>query len=227
MSTSTKDDIKVMISKLLALPGASSALKLNSDTVERAYEAYIWSLCKRAVEAAGGRADLCGINSGMDPRPVVLRGAPGNMSSTDQDYCYISCELGEKKFEIHLDVQYEGSSKAPHEIDISFYDQDSADMVRATGRLPKSAKLIAAIECKFYTAAPPSIAQGREFVGLLSDFTGTRMNAFVSNRAAKNLGKYFANKSRIDPFTDLTPDNPNTENMFICKIEHALLKWAQ
>lgn len=223
----TKAEMKARINDLLALPGAHSALQLNSDTIARAYEAYVWSLCKRAVETVGGRAVLTGINTGDNPRLIVLRGAPGNMSSTDQDYCYIDCELGEKTFEIHLDVQYEGTSKAPHEIDISFCDRDSADAVRATGRLPRSAKLLVAIECKFYTAAPPGIAQGREFVGLLSDFTNTRMNAFVSNRAAQNLGKYFANKSRIEPFTDLVPGDPDAENLFVYNVGQALRKWAQ
>lgn len=222
-----KAELKKKIDDLLALSGAHSALQLNADTMARAYEAYVWALCKRAVETFGGQAVLTGINSGPDPRPIVLRGAPGSMSSADQDYCYIDCTLGEKTFEIHLDVQYEGTSKAPHEIDISFCERDSADAVRATGRLPKSAKLIMAVECKFYTAAPPGIAQGREFVGLLSDFPNTRMNAFVSNRAAQNLGKYFANKSRIDPFTNLVPGDPVAENAFVYNIGQALRKWAQ
>lgn len=224
---STKAEIEKKIDDLLGLSGVRGALQFNSNTVERAYEAYVWSLCKRAVELVGGHTILRGINSGPNPRPIILRGAPGSMSSPDQNYCYIDCKLGEKSFEIHLDVQYEGSSKAPHEIDVSIYDHDSADEVRRAKRLPKSAKLIAAIECKFYTAAPPSIAQGREFVGLLSDFTNTKVNAFVSNRAAQNLGKYFANKSRIAPFTDLVPGNSDAENFFVYNIGQALRKWAQ
>ena len=44
---------KEEINQLLDLASRSQILTLNSDTVERAYEAYIWSLCKQAVEEAG------------------------------------------------------------------------------------------------------------------------------------------------------------------------------
>lgn len=40
------------------------------------------------------------------------------MASTTQDFCYINCELNGKCFEIHLDVQYEGTSGATHEIEL-------------------------------------------------------------------------------------------------------------
>lgn len=222
---STKADLESKIDRLLSLPGSSRLLQLNSNTVERAYEAYIWALCKRAVERAGGNAVLTGILSGQNPSPIVLRGSPGSMSSTAQNYCYIDCELHGKQFEIHLDVQYEGSSKATHEIDVSIYDHEGADMVRNTGRLPRSGKLLLAIECKFYTAAPVNTVQGREFVGLIRDFTKTRMNVFASNQATQNLKVYFTNKP-IEPFTNLEPSNPNTEDRFVECIAQALLKWA-
>lgn len=223
----TKKDIKKEIDRLLAFASKSQILTLNSDTVERAYEAYIWSLCKRAVEEAGGHAVLTGINSGDNPHQIILRGAPGSMASTAQDFCYIACRLNGKEFEIHLDVQYEGSSGASHEIDVSVYDQASADVVRRNGGLPRSGKLIMAIECKFYTASVPSAGLGRGFVGLVKDYPGTRLNAFVSNKASKNLDKYFTNKSNIEPFTDLEPGKDAAAERFVRIIEQALRKWSK
>lgn len=223
----TKADIKKEIDRLLGLAGTSHILTLNSDTIERAYEAYIWGLCKRAVEEAGGSADLRGILSGGNPNPIVLRGAPGSMASSMQDFCYIDCQLNGKEFEIHLDVQYEGASGASHEIDVSIYDHASAEAVRATRRLPKSSKLIMAIECKFYMASIPSAALGRGFVGLVKDYPGTRMNAFVSNKATENLDKYFTNKTNIEPFTDLDPSKDAAADRFVRNIEQALRKWAK
>uniref|UniRef100_UPI003FEE469D hypothetical protein n=1 Tax=Parasutterella excrementihominis TaxID=487175 RepID=UPI003FEE469D len=94
------------------------------------------------------------------------------------------------EFEIHVDVQYEGSSGASHEIDVSIYDHVSAEAVRSNGGLPRSSKLIMAIECKFYMPSVPNAALGRGFVGLVRDYPGTRLNAFVSNKASKNLNKF-------------------------------------
>ncbi len=222
----TKDDIKKEIDRLLST-APSGVLTLGSDTIERAYEAYIWSLCKRAVEEAGGSAVLKGIVSGCNPQNVVLRGAPGSMASQTKDFCYIECHLEEKKFEIHLDVQYEGTSGAYHEVDVSIYDHASAEAVRASGWMPKSGKLIMVIECKFYTAAVPSTGLGRAFVGLVKDCNGARLNAFVSNKASKNLDKYFTNKANIEPFTDLDPAKDAAADRFVRIIEQALRKWAK
>lgn len=222
-----KEDIKKEIGQLLNLASKSQILTLNSDTLERAYEAYIWTLCKRAVEEAGGRTVLTGIKSGNNPKKIVLRGSPGSMASTLQDFCYIACQLKEKEFEIHLDVQYEGSSGASHEIDVSIYDHAGAEAVRSNGGLPRSSKLIMAIECKFYITSVPSAALGRGFVGLVKDYPGTRLNAFASNKASKNLNKYFSNKSNIEPFTDLTPGQTAAADRFVRIIEQALRKWSQ
>lgn len=223
----TKKEIMDRIGQLLSLGRGTGALRLNRDTIDRAYEAYVWSLCKYAVEIVGGQAVLKGINTGINPNPIILRGNHGHMASRAQNYCYINCKLGEKAFEIHLDVQYEGTSKALHEIDVSIYDHDSADEVRKKYLFPKSAKIIAAAECKFYTAASPGIAQGRQFVGLLNDFGPMKVSAFVSNRASQNLSRYFSNKSSVDPFTDLVPGALTAENLFVYSVAQTLRKWAQ
>lgn len=151
------------------------------------------------------------------------------MSSNTQDFCYVSCSLNGKKFEIHLDVEYEGNSGATHEIDVSFYDTDSADKVRSvrsTRRLPKAnAKLIMSFECKFYTKSIQSVGLARGFIGLLSDCTKNRLNAFVSNNASDNLKKYLSNK-KPKPFLDLTPLSSDSEDRFIRVIEQELRTWA-
>src|SRR5260370_30983718 len=111
------DELKQVIDNLLGLSSASQLLSLNSNTCERAYEAYVLSLCALAVRKAGGTATLTGINSGPNPAIVVFRGAPGDMASRAQDFCYMDCTLCRKRFEIHVDVVYEGQSGASHEID--------------------------------------------------------------------------------------------------------------
>ncbi len=100
------------VETLLATPGVAAVLQMNSPTRERAFEAYVFALVVRAVRQAGGSVVLTGIRSGADPNPHVFRGGPGQMSSRAQDFVYAKCMLGERSFEVHVDVQYEGTSGA-------------------------------------------------------------------------------------------------------------------
>ena len=78
--------LQAAIIRLLNLPAAQQLLRPNSNTCERAYEAYVFSLCCEAVRRAGGTVQLTGIRSGSQPNPVVFRGAPGSMASECKFY---------------------------------------------------------------------------------------------------------------------------------------------
>ena len=221
----TKEEIKDAIDALLALSTTGQLLQLNSDTVERAYEAYVLSLCVEAVRRCGGTATLTGARSGPNPQVIVFRGAPGSMAAQSQDFCYIDCTLGQKRFELHLDVIYEGQSGANHEIDVSACMGSHADDVRRSGRSPRTNKnLVAAFECKFYES-PPGVALARTFVGLVRDCTQNRLNGFVSNRASSGLERFLSASWAPKPFTDLTPLSPESEQRFIHNVEQALRQW--
>jgi hypothetical protein len=215
------------INNLLDLPASKLLLQLNSPTCERAFEAYIFALCGEAVRRAGGTFELHGIKSGTKPNPVVFRGAPGSMSSTGQDFAYAGCQLRQKRFEIHVDVEYQGSSGALHEIDVSLCDANHADAVRRTGGTPKAAgnKLLMAFECKFYEATP-GVSLGRTFVGLISDCGTLRLRAFVSNIPSKKLDQYLSKPTRPEPFLGISPLAPATEDRFVSYVEQELRKWA-
>ncbi len=81
---------------------------------------------------------------------------------------YLYCSLNGKQFELHVDVEYEGSSGATHEMDISLIDNSHTTPSRQGSRNPRYASLI--IECKFFSSSVPSIGPARALVGLLSDF---------------------------------------------------------
>ena len=222
----TKQEIKDAIDALLDLPATGQFLQLNSDTVERAYEAYVLSLCAEAVRRCGGTATPTGVRSGPNPQVIVFRGAPGSMAARSQDFCYIDCTLGPKRFELHVDVTYEGQSGANHEIDVSACMSSHADDVRRSGHPPRTNKnLIAAFECKFYGLRPPGVALARTFVGLLRDCTQNRLNAFVSNRASSGLESFLSAPWAPKPFIDLTPLSPESEQRFIYNVEQALRQW--
>jgi hypothetical protein len=222
----TLDELKRAIDDLLALSAANRLLRLNSDTCERAYEAYVLSLCAQAARNAGGTATLMGIRNGANPPTVIFRGAPGAMSSRAQDFCYVDCTLGRKRFELHVDVVYEGQSGASHEIDVSACESGHAQDVRQSGRSPRTNRyLIAAIECKFYQSAP-GVALARTFVGLVKDCSPNRLNAFVSNQTSPGLSAFLSTSWAPKPFTDLSPLTPESERRFLYNVEQVLRQWA-
>jgi hypothetical protein len=208
--------MKAEIESLLSLPGAKQLLQLNSNTCERAYEAYVFGLCCEAVRRAGGTVTLTGINTGANPSTVVFRGAPGSMASTSQNFVYADCSLSNRSFEIHVDVEYQGSSKALHEVDVSVCDTTP----RASGN-----KLLMVLECKFYEKTP-GVSLGRTFVGLISDCGDLRLKAFASNIPSDKLRQYFSQTRRPEPFLGLNPTDKNAEDRFVRHVEQVLRKWA-
>lgn len=222
----TLNDLLGTIDGLLGIQATRRVLQLNAHTEERAYEAYIFSLCCEAVTIQGGQAVITGINSGSNPSPVVFRGGPGSMSSINQDFCYADCRIRTKEFEIHVDIEYVGQSGATHEIDVSIYNAQAANTVRTTGRSPRTNKsLVAAIECKFYTSRP-GVSLARTFVGLATDCTGNKFKAFVSNRSSDGIEKFLSKSNSPEPFFDLTPLNPASEQRFVRYLEQVLRKWS-
>jgi len=215
------------IMTLLNLPAAGRLLQLNSNTCERAYEAYVFSLYCEAVRRAGGTVQLMGIQSGASPEPVVFRGSPGSMASQDQDFAYASCSLRQKRFELHVDVEYQGSSGALHEIDVSVCDETHAVAVRGTRGTPKATgnKLLMVFECKFYESTP-GVSLGRTFVGLISDCGNLRLKGFVANVPSDKLKQYFSKSSRPQPFLGLNPSDPESEERFVRSVEQELRRWA-
>jgi hypothetical protein len=222
----TLTDLRNAIDSLLSLTSAATLLQLNSNTRERAYEAYVFSLCIEAVNRAGGLVILTGIQTGANPHILVFRGGPGSMSSSAQDFCYARCVLGGKVFEIHVDVEYEGNSGASHEIDVSISESRHCDSVRATGRSPRTNRnLIMLFECKFYTDNP-GVLLARTFVGLCNDCSSNQLSGFVSNITTQGLRDYLSMKYRPKPFIP-TPSDVGSEELFIRTIQQELRRWAR
>lgn len=220
----TYNDLVTAIDNLLNLSISRQTLQLNSTTKEKAFEVYILSLIVEAIRRAGGNCTIVGINSGNSPNPVVFRAAPGSIFSISQDFAFVNCSLNGKHFELHIDVEFEGSSGATHEMDISILEHIHADRSRRGMRNPRHSIYI--VECKFFSSSTPSIGLARALVGLTSDFQTKMGSAFISNGATGNLKSYLSGKNRPDPYIDLTPLNTATEERFINTIETKLRKWA-
>lgn len=217
-------DLVNAVQNLLSAGAAARALQLNSATRERAFEAYVFALVLRAVRRAGGNVQIVGAQSGPNPNPIVFRGNPGQMSSRMQDFAYARCTLNSYDFEVHLDVQFQGTSGAIHEIDVSLYDGGRADAIRQTGSIPGVRHLHGAIECKFYDSNLGT-GLGRAFVGLLHDCGSVRLDSFATNGRSQALAQYFTQKNRPQPFFVLSPLRPRVADRFVSDVEQCLRKW--
>ena len=218
-------DISDAVAQVLSHNAALTAIQLNSATRERAFEAYVFSLVVMAVRQAGGTVTIKGINSGNNPNPIVFRGSPGHMSSKSQDFAYAACELNSREFEVHVDVQYVGTSRAVHEVDVSIFDHDRAEVVRESNIIPSTRNLRAAFECKFYDSTL-GVALGRTFVGLLSDLGGLTMKGFATNGRSFGLADYFSKSDRPQPFFALSPLRADVAQRFVSTLEQDLRKWC-
>jgi hypothetical protein len=222
----TLSDLLSAIDAVFGLSGTNTVLHLNSATKERAFEAYVLSLVVTAVRQAGGQVVMHGAISGPNPVTVVFRGAPGLLGSIKQDFAFARCQLGSKEFELHIDVQYEGSSGAVHEIDVSIYDRWAADQARRSPTLfPKTNKLRGVIECKFYEATMGTNL-GRTFVGLVDDCGALYLKLFATNGYSAGLVRYFSPRRRPDRSFRLSPLRPNEEREFVTFVSQILSKWA-
>lgn len=213
------------VDKIFSGIGATGTLHLNSATRERAFEAYVFSLLVKAVIQATGSVIVKGIKTGANPDPIIFRGAPGFMSSKNQDFSYAECSLNGEVFEVHVGVQYVGTSRALHEVDVSIYSHTGAEQVRIGGGLPGTRKLYAAIECKCYDSAL-GVSLGRTFVGLVSDMGGLKIKAFVTNGRGTGLADYFSKSDRPHPIFSLSPLRPKVADRFVSHVEQKLRRWC-
>lgn len=222
----TLDDLRAAIAHLVGLPSVPGLLQLNSDTCERAFEAYVFALTLRAIQRAGGTVVLQGVLSGPNPRPLVFRGGPGLLGSRAQDFCYARCSLNDREFEVHLDVLYQGSSGASHEIDVSLCKRSVADAVRQqSGALPNTRGLLGAIECKFYDSQLGT-ALGRTFVGLVDDCGVLVIKIFITNGQNAPLAAYLSKNARPQPFFAVSTLVVASRDRFVSVVEQALRQWA-
>jgi hypothetical protein len=222
----TLAQLQAAVTGLITAAGASGALQLNSNTRERAFEAYVFALLVEAARRSGANVLLIGIKTGPNPNPLVFRGSPGRLGSTGQDFVYARCALNGTEFEIHVDVEFRGSSGAVHEIDVSIVDASHADAVRQTpSLLPTTRHVRGAMECKFYDSTL-GVALGRAFVGLVSDCGRLNTAGFVTNGSSAGLASFLTAKRNVETFFHVTPLSSAVEARVLNVVEHALRKWA-
>jgi hypothetical protein len=193
------------------------------DTVRRnedaAYVAYVFGLILRAADivADPGTIKLRSIREvlgmGANPSKFIIRGAPGYIHSAGNDYGFAEFKCNSRIYEIHLGVRYFGSSRVLHEFDISILDAVDAHAARGNQRNPSSGNARIVFECKFY-GGNIGIGLGREFVGLLSDFSSAKSARLVTNSSSTSVRMYLTERVKFKINEQLIPGSAE-ESLFV------------
>jgi len=222
MTMATLADLQTAIDALLNHPLGLSQYQLVRNVEEKAYEAYVFGLCLRAVRELGVAPILCGVSG--PPLPFIFRGAPGQIHSTARNYGYGEFWLNGYPFEVHAGVEFKGTSGMTHELDVCIMRGDDANRCRQEPDDPPPASLVAGWECKFY-AGNLQKGLGRAFVGLVDDMgNNLRVSGFCSNSVHPQLRDYFRPQRRPHPHFRLTPLEPSNEDIFVNQIKGELKK---
>jgi hypothetical protein len=218
----TLSDLESAIDTLLDHPLGVGRFQLVWRVEEKAYEAYVFGLCLRAVRELSVTPVLRGISG--PPDPFVFRGAPGQIHSTARNYGYGEFSLNGQDFEIHAGVEFRGSSGMTHELDVCIMRAEDADQCRQQPDDPPSSSLFAGWECKFY-AANLDKGLGRAFVGLVDDLgQNLRLSGLCSNSFHPQLREYLKPQRRPHPHFRLTPLQPSNEDVFVNQLKGELKK---
>jgi len=109
----TLSDLESAIDALLNHPLGLGQYQLIRQVEPKAYEAYIFGLCLRAVRELNVTPVLRGITG--TPTPFIFRGAPGQIYSTARNYGYAEFSINGQNFEIHAGVEFQGA-RMTHEL---------------------------------------------------------------------------------------------------------------
>ncbi len=218
----TLHDLELAIDALLKHPLGIKHFQLVRRVEEKAYEAYVFGLCLRAVRELGITPTLRGIKGRANP--FVFRGGPGQIHSRNRNYGYATFSLNGQDFEIHAGVEFAGTSGMTHELDVCIMRGEEATRCRQQPDDPPAASLVGGWECKFYTG-PLDKGLGRAFVGLVDDMgTNIRLTGMCSNSIHPQLLSYFQPQRRPDAHFRLSPLRPSNEDIFVNQIKFALKK---
>src|SRR6266498_531826 len=110
----TLADLEAAIDTLLDHPLGLGWYQLVRRVEDKAYEAYIFGLCLRAARELGATVVLRGIAG--PPLPFIFRGAPGQIHSSSKNFGFAEFSLNGRRFELHADVEFRGTSTVTHEL---------------------------------------------------------------------------------------------------------------
>jgi hypothetical protein len=221
----TLADLTQAIDKLLNHPLGVGNFSLIQQVEEKAYEAYVFGLSLRAARELGGNPLLRGIRG--QPTPFIFRGAPGQIHAGGRNYGYAEFSLNGADFEVHVCVEFRGTSGMTHEVDVAVMRAADARLCRQQPDDPAAASLVACWECKFYAGALQK-GLGRAFIGLVDDLgSNVRLTGFCSNSDHLQLRDYMEPQRRPHPYFRLSPLHPSNEDVFVNELKGVIKRLAR
>ncbi len=174
-------------------PALSPSLNTSSSTSD-IFEAYVFSLVINAAQTEGAQISFRDVN-GTTPTRFIFRTSPGYIHSTVRAYSHAVIAFPSKPpLEAHVGVRVVGKSQVLHEIDVCVLEQMEAHLCRRRQVPPRSAKILIAAECKFYSASL-ALHLAREFIGLTTDISA-KSPIFVSNSSSSSLEKLLSSRGK-------------------------------
>lgn len=174
------NDLQSALGNAIA-PGLTTA-----DDASDGFEAYIFGLVIKAARNEGATISFRDINNNT-PTTFIFRTSPGYISSRERAYSYAIISFPNRPpIEVHVGVRVTGTSRVLHECDVAIIDQAEAETCRQNTNIhPRHSKVIAAVECKFYSTKI-KLGLVRSFVGLISDIS-KKDRFFVVNTPLDSL----------------------------------------
>jgi hypothetical protein len=160
-----------IISSLQNVLGVFAAQPLLASAPNDIYEAYLFSVVVDAADREGA-AITWQDGDGAPASQLLFRRSPGFIHSRGP-FTHALLEFTNKPpLEVHVGVSIAGVSTLGHECDVAVLTSDECERSRRGLVLPRSRRVIVAIEAKYYASRLP-LYLGRGFLGLGREFGRT------------------------------------------------------
>ena len=216
----TKSELfKSLQNTLNRISGSPMKTILKNNAEHSAYEVYVFSLILKAIKNIASDNKITFEN--LDSGKFVARGGPGRLELNRSSYALFTYR--NKEYEVHIDIEVEGTSGMIHEIDISIVDSERANNCRQVGSIPTAPSVKVAFECKYYgNKLNKSLI--RTYVGLLDDMGNILFSGFVSNLDNEDIQLYCSKKNRPYFLSSLAPWEKKEQTIFVGLLEKQFKK---
>jgi hypothetical protein len=181
----------------------------SSSRGDDLYEAYVWSIVIEAARKKGATVEFKDVSGNTVVSDYFFRTSPSELWWSTKNYCH--AEIGFSNcpiLEAHTGIYVAGRSEVRHECDVAVVYKTEADICRSNQVLPRSSKVLLAVECKYYVNSNPGLGLARGFLGLREEIQ--RENRFfIATSHSKSVEKLLAKHTRDYElkFTPVIPHN--------------------
>lgn len=166
----------------------------SSSKTSDLFEGYVLGIVLDAAMEEGATINYRDVNEQITNQ-FIFRSSPGYIFSDENLYTHAVIAFpGCPLLEAHIGVRVAGRSDVLHECDVAVLYRSEGVTCRRNRVHPRSAKIVLAVECKFYGTSLP-LGLGRSFMGLGSDL-GANDCYIVVNTTSPAIEKLLTHHKR-------------------------------